>query len=58
MGKEVPYYSEEDIRRVLPLENIIHHPTVVMKREAFEKAGLYRNFPCAQRLRLMASYAV
>lgn len=28
--------------------SLIHHPTVMMRREAFEKVGGYRDFPCAQ----------
>lgn len=28
--------------------NLIHHPTVMMRREMFEKVGGYRDFPCAQ----------
>ena len=28
--------------------NIIHHPTVMMKREIFDKVGGYRDFPCSQ----------
>ena len=36
------------IGTILPLKNIIHHPTVIMRKEAFEKVGGYRNFPCSQ----------
>ncbi len=32
--------------------SIIHHPTVMFRRDLFEKAGRYRNFPCAQDLDL------
>ena len=28
--------------------NQIHHPTVMMKKNIFDKVGGYRNFPCAQ----------
>ncbi len=28
--------------------NVIHHPTVMMKRGIFEAVGGYRDFPCAQ----------
>lgn len=41
-------YSPTDIRRVLPYTSIIHHPTVMMTKEIFERVGGYRNFPCAQ----------
>ncbi|WP_147327688.1 glycosyltransferase [Dorea formicigenerans] len=51
-GKEqddqVQIYSDSDVNKILPLRNIVHHPTVMMKRDAFVKAGLYRDFPCAQ----------
>jgi len=42
------HYSPEDIKRLLPYSSPIHHPTVMMTREIFERAGGYRNFPCAQ----------
>lgn len=48
IDRVVPYYREEEIKKRLPLENIVHHPTVIMKREAFVDAGKYRRFPCAQ----------
>lgn len=44
----VQYYNDEEVPKTLPLKNIVHHPTVMMRREAFENAGLYRNYPCAQ----------
>lgn len=28
--------------------SIIHHPTVMMKKQIFDKVGGYRDFPCAQ----------
>lgn len=28
--------------------SLIHHPTVMMRREIFERVGGYRDFPCAQ----------
>lgn len=28
--------------------SLIHHPTVMMRRESFERVGGYRDFPCAQ----------
>src|SRR5690625_3589842 len=30
------YYNSMDIQRLLPYDNIIHHPTVLMTREIFE----------------------
>lgn len=35
-------------RMIASTPSLIHHPTVMMRREAFEKVGGYRNFPCAQ----------
>lgn len=43
-----PNYNDDVISDRICEENIIHHPTVMMKRDVFEKAGRYRNFPCAQ----------
>ncbi len=48
LNESVNYYQDEMIKKVLPLENIIHHPTVIMRRDAVSKAGMYRKFPCAQ----------
>lgn len=41
-------YSSQEIADLLPLKSVIHHPTVMMTKNIFEKAGGYRNFPCAQ----------
>lgn len=46
--KASEYYSPEIIKKKICERNIIHHPTVMMTREIFKKAGEYRNFPCAQ----------
>ncbi len=48
LDKPVRYFEKDEIPKCLPLKNIIHHPTVMMKREIFEKTGLYRDFPCSQ----------
>jgi len=40
--------QDHEISRKLCEANIIHHPTVMMTREIFLKAGGYRDFPCAQ----------
>ena len=42
------YYTSEELNRVLAMDNVIHHPTVMFTREIFEKVGGYRNFPCSQ----------
>ncbi len=41
-------YTDRQLDKLLPYRNIIHHPTVIMTREIFERAGGYRNYPCAQ----------
>jgi glycosyltransferase involved in cell wall biosynthesis len=43
-----PGLNELQIKKVLPCWNVIHHPTVMMTKESFEAAGMYRDFPCAQ----------
>lgn len=42
------YYPAATIERALPYGNIIHHPTIMMKRQIFEDVGGYRDFPCSQ----------
>lgn len=42
------YYEEDSIKKELISTNIIHHPTVMMKRALFESVSGYRDFPCAQ----------
>ena len=37
-----------DSRDIALRPSLIHHPTVMMKRNIFEKVGGYRDFPCAQ----------
>lgn len=44
----VTNYSSEQIKSILPLGNVIHHPTVMMKKSLFFKVGGYRNFSSAQ----------
>lgn len=48
IGTENEYYEADKINNLLNVINIIHHPTVFMKTDAFDKVGGYRNFPCAQ----------
>ncbi len=51
-GKEIEgghiYYSPENLRKSLLTTNSIHHPTIIIKREMFEKSGGYRDFPYSQ----------
>lgn len=44
----MPYYSPREISNILQYKNVIHHPTVMMKRNIFEIVGGYRDFPCSQ----------
>lgn len=44
----LPYYRQEAIPQVLLYRNIIHHPTVMMRRDIFEKVRGYRDFPVSQ----------
>ena len=48
LDKEPEYVPDSLVQKLLPIENVIHHPTVIMKRQEFMDAGMYRNFPCAQ----------
>ena len=41
-------YENSELRRLLPYENTIHHPTVMIKKNILVECGGYRNFPCAQ----------
>lgn len=40
--------SDDDLTRHLIYYCTITHPTVMMSRDAFDKVGGYRNFPCSQ----------
>lgn len=42
------FHTPENIRESLPYKSVIHHPTVIMTREIFERVGGYRDFPCSQ----------
>lgn len=42
------YKTSEEIAQTLPYKSVIHHPTVMMTREIFERVNGYRDFPCAQ----------
>ena len=48
IDKKVKFYKNEIINEMLPYNNCIHHPTVIIKKDAFFQVGGYRNFPCAQ----------
>lgn len=42
------YYNPIQLKKSLVTTNSIHHPTVLMRREVFEKVNGYRDFPCSQ----------
>lgn len=48
LDQKAPFFTSKQINLLLPLRNVIHHPTIIMKRDVFEKAGGYRNYQCAQ----------
>jgi len=48
IGIESGNISDRDLIRLLPYDNTIHHPTVMMKKTVFDEVGGYRNFPCSQ----------
>ena len=47
-GEENEFYESEDIPKLLNVINVIHHPTVMMRSDIFDKVNGYRNFPCSQ----------
>ena len=48
IGVFSPHYSDEEVVKLLPYDNTIHHPTVMFSKRVFDKVGGYRNFPCSQ----------
>lgn len=48
LPRKVTVYTDRQLERLLPLRNVIHHPTVIMTTETFRKVGGYRNYLCAQ----------
>lgn len=48
LPQKAPFYTEKQLKALLPYRNIIHHPTVIMSAEAFRAVGCYRNYLCAQ----------
>lgn len=48
VGEENGFYESKDICKLLNVINVIHHPTVMMRTDIFDKVGGYRNFPCSQ----------
>ncbi len=50
IGKHPPTKIEnkDDILEKIVFDSFIHHPTVTMTKEIFNKTGGYRDFPCSQ----------
>ncbi|MFC9597773.1 glycosyltransferase [Peribacillus butanolivorans] len=48
LDREVKIFNNENIIKMLPKQNVIHHPTVLMKSKVFHDLNGYRDFPCAQ----------
>lgn len=48
VDQKVTIYSDRQISMLLPIRNVIHHPTVIMRADKFHAVGGYRNYPCSQ----------
>ena len=48
MEKDTYIFNDNQIPKLLPLRNIIHHPTVMFTADIFNGVGGYRNYVCAQ----------
>lgn len=48
LDKKIGYYDEKYIERNLKYDNLLHHPTVIFKKDVFIKVGMYNCFPIAQ----------
>ena len=48
LNLNIRYYSDRGLNKLLPQGNTLHHPTIMFTKEIFDKAGAYRDFPCAQ----------
>lgn len=42
------FYSSKEIEKLLPMGNVIHHPTIIMKKKLVDSIGGYRNIPFAE----------
>ena len=48
-GKPACLYEEgQDMTEMIVFSGIVHHPTVMMKKEAIQRVNGYRLFPCSQ----------
>lgn len=48
LNKPTAWYDSYSINKLMPLRNVVHHPTIIMRAESLRKIGGYRDFPCAQ----------
>lgn len=48
LPQKVKVYNDKQMHKLMPMRNIIHHPTVIMRADAFRKMGGYRNYKCTQ----------
>ena len=48
MEKDTYIFNDNQIPKLLPFRNIIHHPTVMFTADIFNVVGGYRNYVCAQ----------
>ena len=48
LPQKAAVYTDKQLHKLLPLRNVIHHPTVIMRADKFREVGGYRNYPCAQ----------
>ena len=48
LPQKATVYSDKQLHKLLPLRNVIHHPTVIMRADKFREVGGYRNYLCAQ----------
>jgi len=48
LPQKAAVYNDKQLHKLLPLRNIIHHPTVIMRADKFRAIGGYRNYKCAQ----------
>jgi len=46
------YSQGKELLKEILFKSIIHHPTVLFRKDVFLRAGGYRNFPCSQDLDL------
>ena len=48
LPQKAAVYNDKQLHKLMPLRNVIHHPTIIMKADKFRAIGGYRNYKCAQ----------